>query len=84
MKMEWLADCYKNSLQLAVENNCKTVAFPNISTGVYGFPKKDATKIAVETVNNFLQQDASLHKVIFVCFDDDNFRFMNGELKKNK
>ncbi len=81
---EKLADCYKNSLQLAVENNCKTVAFPNISTGVYGFPKKDATKIAVETVNNFLQQDASLHKVIFVCFDDDNFRFMNGELKKNK
>src|SRR5688572_24787764 len=69
---EKLANCYKNSLQLAVQNNCKTLAFPNISTGVYGFPKKDAAKIAVETVNNFMQQDSALQKIIFVCYDDEN------------
>ena len=79
---EKLANCYKNSLQLAVENNCKTLTFPNISTGVYGFPKKDAAKIAVETVNNFLQQDFVLQKVIFVCYDDENFALIKEELKK--
>ena len=79
---EKLANCYKNSLQLAVENNCKTLTFPNISTGVYGFPKKDAAKIAVETVNNFLQQNFTLQKVIFVCYDDENFALIKEELEK--
>ncbi len=78
---EKLADCYKNSLKLAVENTCKTMSFPNISTGVYGFPKKNAAKIAVETVHNFLQQNSALQKVIFVCYDDENFALIKEELE---
>ena len=67
-----LQNCYFNSLSLAIENNCKTVAFPNISTGVYHFPKDRAAKIAAETVQHFKQQEL-LDKVIFVCFDDENY-----------
>lgn len=75
---ELLARCYHNSLQLAVENNCTTIAFPNISTGVYRFPKPLAAKIAVETVAAFLAEHNSISEVIFVCFDDENF----DEVKK--
>jgi O-acetyl-ADP-ribose deacetylase (regulator of RNase III) len=67
-----LGNCYRNSLQLAVDNDCKTVAFPNISTGVYGFPKKDAAKIAYKTVSEFLSKTDMIKKVIFVCFDEEN------------
>jgi len=65
-----LADCYRNSLKLAESLNVKTIAFPNISTGVYGFPKELAGKIAVETVKNF--RTTIIEKAIFVCFDDEN------------
>ena len=54
---EKLANCYFNSLTLAVENNCKTVAFPNISTGVYRFPKEEAAKISVESIQQFLSKN---------------------------
>lgn len=67
-----LSNCYKNSLQLAIDNHCKTIAFPNISTGVYGFPKDKAAKIAVSTVRDFLSQNDKIEKVIFVCFDEEN------------
>ncbi|KFF28333.1 O-acetyl-ADP-ribose deacetylase [Chryseobacterium vrystaatense] len=67
---ELLSNCYKNSLQLAESFGIKTVAFPNISTGIYKFPKEKAGKIAVETVRNF--QSEIIEKVIFVCFDDEN------------
>ena len=70
---EKLADCYKNSLQLAVDNNCKTIAFPNISTGIYRFPKNAAAKIAVDTVKDFLGRTDKIEKVIFVCFDEENY-----------
>jgi O-acetyl-ADP-ribose deacetylase (regulator of RNase III) len=63
-----LADCYHNSLALAVENGIKTIAFPSISTGAYGFPIERAAGIAVETVRKFLQEDTSIEKVIFVTF----------------
>lgn len=69
-----LADCYFNSLELAAEHNCKTVAFPNISTGVYRFPKEEAAKISVESIQQFLSKNQSVEKVIIVCFDDENFR----------
>lgn len=69
-----LADCYTNSLKLGVENQVKTIAFPNISTGVYRFPKEQAAEIAVKAVNDFLQNNIELDKVIFICFDDENFR----------
>jgi len=67
-----LANAYSNSLRLAVDNGVKTIAFPNISTGVYGFPKERAAKIAIETVRNFLEKDKSLNEVVFVCFDREN------------
>ncbi|MBI1936638.1 MAG: O-acetyl-ADP-ribose deacetylase [Ignavibacteriales bacterium] len=63
-----LANCYRNSLRLAAENEIKSVAFPAISTGVYSFPIERATKIAVSTVNKFLMNDTTIEKVIFVCF----------------
>lgn len=67
-----LANCYTNSLQLAVDNHCSSIAFPNISTGVYRFPKDRAAKIAVDAVKAFLQENDTISKVIFVCFDDEN------------
>lgn len=71
---ELLAKCYHHSLRLAAENQCKTIAFPNISTGIYGFPKELAAKIAVEAVRMFLEHDQSIQTVTFVCFDQENFR----------
>jgi O-acetyl-ADP-ribose deacetylase (regulator of RNase III) len=68
-----LADCYYNSLKLAVENGCKTIAFPNISTGVYGFPKEEAAIISVKAVVDFLKEHEEIEQVIFVCFDEENF-----------
>lgn len=73
---ELLANCYKNALQLAVTHHCKTIAFPNISTGVYRFPKDEAAIIAVNTVNEFLMQTDVVEKVFFVCFDDENFELV--------
>ncbi|MDQ3277825.1 MAG: O-acetyl-ADP-ribose deacetylase [Bacteroidota bacterium] len=77
-----LANCYRNSLQLAVDNHCKSIAFPNISTGVYRFPKGEAAAIAVKTVHAFLQENDQLEKVIFICFDDENFTLIQDELAK--
>ncbi len=68
-----LANCYRNSLALATDNQCRTIAFPGISTGIYRFPKDAAAKIAVETVEAFLTQTNIIEKVIFVCFDDENY-----------
>jgi O-acetyl-ADP-ribose deacetylase (regulator of RNase III) len=73
-----LAACYRNSLLLAVENNCKTIAFPNISTGVYGYPKKDAAAIAFRTVAAFLAGNDTIEKVYFVCFDEDNYALLTA------
>ena len=69
-----LRNAYHNSLKLAVENGLKTVAFPNISTGIYRFPKKTAAKIAIQTTNEFLnsEEGQSLEKVTFICFDEEN------------
>jgi O-acetyl-ADP-ribose deacetylase len=65
-----LASCYKNSLKLAKENGIKSIAFPAISTGVYGFPSNRAADIAVNTVRKFLEKNDSIEKVIFICFDE--------------
>ena len=70
---EFLASCYRYSLKLAAENEAKSIAFPAISTGVYRFPLKRAAKIAVEEAEKFLNQNKSIAKVIFVCFDKENF-----------
>ena len=63
-----LASCYRNSLVLTVEHGIRTIAFPAISTGVYGFPLERATRIAVAEVKRFLAQDATIEQVVFVCF----------------
>jgi len=65
---ERLAECYRNSLRLAVESGVKTIAFPSISTGVYRFPIKMASRIAIREVRQFLEGNATLERVIFVCF----------------
>ena len=69
-----LANCYNNSLKIAANNGVKSVAFPNISTGVYRFPKEQAAAIAVKTVDAFLRSDQDIEEVIFICFDDENYR----------
>ena len=77
-----LSNCYKNSLKLAVENKIKTIAFPAISTGVYHFPLKRATKIAVTEVKKFLEKDNTIEKVIFVCFDEETYEVYEKILKE--
>ncbi len=69
---EKLASCYKRSLEVALKNEVKTIAFPNVSTGVYGYPKSEAAEIAVKTVLQFLVENPAIEKVIFCVFDDDN------------
>lgn len=63
---ESLASCYRRSLEVAVANGVKTIAFPCISTGVYGFPQDRAAKIAVREVRKFLDENPSIEKVVFV------------------
>ncbi|TAE44357.1 MAG: O-acetyl-ADP-ribose deacetylase [Cytophagales bacterium] len=71
---EKLASCYQNSFELAVENKCKSIAFPNISTGVYHYPKNEAAQIAIGTTKYLLEKyKNTIEKIIFVCFDEDNF-----------
>jgi O-acetyl-ADP-ribose deacetylase len=70
---ELLAACYKNSLELAVENKITSLAFPNISTGVYGYPKQQAAEIAIHTVTEFLKENDFIDKVYFICFDEENY-----------
>ena len=66
---ELLRGCYQNSLTLAAAHGCATVAFPSISTGIYGYPVEQASIIAIETIKAFGQQDKTVKKVLMVCFD---------------
>lgn len=68
-----LASAYLNSLKIAEKYNLKTIAFPNISTGVYRFPKERAAKIALQTIINFLKNSRVVKEIIFVCYDDENY-----------
>ncbi|VFS42092.1 O-acetyl-ADP-ribose deacetylase [Serratia liquefaciens] len=71
MEAQTLADAYKNSLQLASANSYRSIEFPAISTGVYGYPKEEAAAIAVRTVTAFLTRYNPLERVLFVCFDEE-------------
>ena len=75
-----LKNCYTNSLQLAIDNGCKTIAFPNISTGIYHFPKDKAATISVATTIEFLSKHSGIERVLFVCFDAENFALVSAEL----
>jgi O-acetyl-ADP-ribose deacetylase len=68
-----LRNAYANSLKLAVDYEIETIAFPNISTGVYGYPKNLAARIAIDTVNVFLNENESLKSILFVCFDREAY-----------
>jgi len=71
---ELLASCYRRSLAIAVENGVRSIAFPAISCGVYGYPIEAATAIAVRETSDFLGRDSSIERVVFACFSDDVLR----------
>jgi O-acetyl-ADP-ribose deacetylase (regulator of RNase III) len=70
---ELLRGCYETTLKLAKEYHCKSIAFPNISTGIYHFPKEKAAEIAINTVRKFLLENTLPEEVYFVCFDAENY-----------
>jgi O-acetyl-ADP-ribose deacetylase (regulator of RNase III) len=80
---EKLASCYRRSLEVAIANGIKTIAFPNISTGVYGYPKKEAAKIAIATISAFPENNSEIEQVIFCVFDDENYEIYNDLLNTN-
>ncbi|MCY7422379.1 MAG: O-acetyl-ADP-ribose deacetylase [Chitinophagaceae bacterium] len=80
-----LATCYQNSMALAIENNLSSIAFPTISTGIYHFPKKEAARLAVDTVSNFLNENpGKIKEVVFVCFDEENLTLYQQILATQK
>jgi O-acetyl-ADP-ribose deacetylase (regulator of RNase III) len=81
---ELLASCYRKSLRLAESAGLESIAFPNISTGVYGYPKAEAAEIAVKTVTDTLAEFKCVKKVIFVCFDRENHALYGKLLGTNR
>ena len=80
---ELLASCYRRSLALAVENGVRTIAFPAISCGVYGYPIDAATEIAVREVTSFLSDNDSIGHVVFACFGEDVLRAYERTLARS-
>ncbi len=80
---ELLASCYYESLELAGKNRIKTIAFPGISTGVYGFPKDLAAVIAVNETKRFLTKSRLPERIIFVAYDDESYKIYQKLLEKN-
>ncbi|MBN1928468.1 MAG: macro domain-containing protein [Chlorobiaceae bacterium] len=74
---ELLASCYRNSLKLAKEHHCLSIAFPSISTGVYGYPVEQAASIAVETVRATLSDGDGIEEVLFCCFSERDLIIYN-------
>lgn len=74
VEAELLKQAYRNSLKIAVAKGLKTVAFPSISTGAYGHPIEDASRIAVKTIKDFLEQEGKLERVVFVLFSESDFQ----------
>ena len=75
-----LASCYRESLKLAVENGLASIAFPAISTGVYGYPRRDAAQIAVSEVTAFLEESNDISQVVFCVFDDETYSIYKAML----
>lgn len=82
---KFLAECYSNSLQIAVDQGIRSVAFPSISTGAYSFPKKKAAMIAVRTVNDFIEENSgSLDLVEWILFDEETLNIYKDALNQFK
>ena len=79
---KFLSSCYLNSLKLAVKHDIASIAFPAISCGIYGYPVKEACKIAFDTTCNFLKQNSSLKKIVFILFSVDNYNVYKEYLKR--
>lgn len=79
---ELLASCYRESLKLAIAHHAKSIAFPNISTGVYRFPKALACEVAINAVQDFIKNNdiGELEEIQFVCFDSENFELYQEKL----
>ena len=75
-----LQSCYHESLMMAKQLKCVSVAFPNISTGVYGFPKNEAANIAISEVSKFLKNESLPQVIYFVCFDEENYHIYQKRL----
>lgn len=82
---ELLAQAYWNALRVAVELDCRSVSFPNISTGIYGYPKEQAAAIAISTVDLFLKENQALRlKVMFVCYDREHVELVQRVLQSQE
>lgn len=85
---ELLENAYRNSLKMAAENNIRSIAFPFISAGVYGYPKDEACAIAVNTVLDFLDSNETIEEVIFCCFSENDARlyieYLNKKISKGQ
>ena len=79
---ELLAQAYQNSLKLAVSQGLKSVAFPSISTGAYGYPVESASRVALEAVKEFLEKEDKLSEVVFVLFSESAFAVYSAEAEK--
>ncbi|MBB2918506.1 O-acetyl-ADP-ribose deacetylase [Cupriavidus alkaliphilus] len=77
---EQLGNAYRNSIRLAAQHHLRTLAFPNISTGIYGFPRERAADIAIAAVREALAGAPEIEQVTFVCFDDENYRLYRERL----
>lgn len=77
-----LRSCYTRSLDLATSNQLRTIAFPNISTGVYGYPKQQAAEIAMEAVQSYPNAEEHFETIIFAVFDEENYLIYNDLIKK--
>ncbi|OAI49584.1 RNase III inhibitor [Gammaproteobacteria bacterium SCGC AG-212-F23] len=76
-----LASCYQKTLTLAVKNGIKTIAFPAISCGIYGYPLQEATAIAVKECNHFLMKHSELEAIYFICFDQPTYDAYQGQIE---
>lgn len=77
---ELLKSCYDNCMDIAAANHFTSIAFPNISTGIYGFPKEEACNIAITAVRQKLAEYPAIEAVHFVCFDEENYRLYESFL----
>ena len=79
---ELLAECYRNCMQIAAEQQFESLAFPCISTGIYSFPKVLASEIAVKVCSEYIQNNGGSQKVIFCCFDPENYEIYERMISK--